>query len=120
MWYWRRLRRGLASPLEFVILLLLTEKPWYGYEIAQRLGVLFREMWIPNVGTIYHILHRLEKRKFVDCRIERRPDGIERKLYRINAAGKEALRKTAKEFRDQVDLIREVARLTDKFEKKRK
>jgi len=114
-WHWRLLRRNLASPVEFIILLLLKENPQYGYELAQRIGVLFRGFWIPNVGTIYHALHRLEKRALIECELEHRTRGLDRKQYVITKKGEETLSNTAGFFKERLDFFRTVVTLVDKY-----
>lgn len=119
-WHWRLLRRNLASPVEFIILLLLKENPQHGYELAQKLSMLFRGFWIPNVGTIYHALHRLEKRELIECKLEHRTRGLERKQYAITKKGEDTLQNTAKFFKERLDFIRTVVRLIDKYFKESK
>lgn len=114
-WHWRLRRHKLASPVEFIILLLLKENPHYGYELAQRVGVLFSGFWIPNVGTIYHALHRLEKKGLIECKLEHRTHGLDRKQYTIATKGEDTLKRTAGYFRERLDLIRTVVRLMDKY-----
>lgn len=79
----------LKGTLEGVVLAILSERPAYGYEITARL----REMGFADIaeGTVYALLIRVEQRDLVD--VEKRPSdkGPPRKVYSLNAHGREYL-----------------------------
>jgi PadR family transcriptional regulator PadR len=50
-------------------LLLLAERPMYGYEIIKELEKKFSGYWKPKTGTIYPALEKLEKNKSVTRRL---------------------------------------------------
>jgi DNA-binding PadR family transcriptional regulator len=56
------------------LLLLLSEKPMYGYEIIRELEKRFAGYWKPKTGTIYPALERLEENKLVTSRVEFREE----------------------------------------------
>jgi DNA-binding PadR family transcriptional regulator len=47
------------SPMQMVILMILTERPMYGYEVLKELRDRFEGVWIPQTGSIYPALKRL-------------------------------------------------------------
>ncbi len=47
------------SPLQFVILLILLERPMYGYEMVKRLRDEFVGVWTPQTGSVYPALKKL-------------------------------------------------------------
>jgi len=47
------------SPMQLVILLLLTERPMYGYEVLRAARDHFDGIWTPQTGSIYPALKRL-------------------------------------------------------------
>lgn len=49
------------SPLQFVMLLMLREKPMYGYELLKTLRERFEGVWTPQTGSVYPALKRLEE-----------------------------------------------------------
>jgi len=81
----------LKGVLEGCVLEIISRGKTYGYEITRRLNALgFTEV---VDGTVYTILVRLEKNKFVD--IEKKPSdmGPPRKFFLLNDAGRDELRK---------------------------
>jgi PadR family transcriptional regulator PadR len=79
----------LKGTLEGIVLAILAARPAYGYEITARL----REQGFADLveGTVYALLIRIEQRGFVD--VERVPSekGPPRKVYSLNARGREQL-----------------------------
>ena len=79
----------LKGTLEGIVLAILAVRPAYGSEITARL----REQGFADLveGTVYALLVRIEQRGFVD--VERVPSemGPPRKVYSINARGRERL-----------------------------
>src|SRR6188472_3589861 len=79
----------LKGTLEGIVLAVLATLPAYGYEITARL----REQGFSDLveGTVYALLIRIEQRGFVD--VDRVPSekGPPRKVYSVNARGREQL-----------------------------
>jgi PadR family transcriptional regulator, regulatory protein PadR len=79
----------LKGILEGIVLAILAGRPAYGYEITAWL----REQGFSDIaeGTIYALLIRIEQRGLVD--VERVPSekGPPRKVYSLNAQGREYL-----------------------------
>lgn len=48
------------SPLQFSMMIILREKPMYGYELLKRLKEEFKGVWTPQTGSIYPALKKLE------------------------------------------------------------
>ena len=76
------------------LLLLLSERPMYGYEIIRELEKRFSGYWKPKTGTIYPALDRLEKNHLVTSRIESREDAPDRKHYALTDTGHSELSTT--------------------------
>jgi len=76
------------------LLLLLSERPMYGYEIIRELEKRFSGYWKPQTGTIYPALDRLEKNHLVTSRIEFREDAPDRKHYALTDTGRAELAST--------------------------
>ncbi|MEW9553712.1 PadR family transcriptional regulator [Nonomuraea sp. NPDC050783] len=79
----------LKGTLEGVVLAILSGRPAHGYEITARL----RKRGFSGLaeGTVYALLVRIERRGLVD--VERVPSGKgpPRKVYSLNARGRECL-----------------------------
>ncbi len=76
------------------LLLLLSEKPMYGYEIIRELEKRFSGYWKPKTGTIYPALDRLEKNRLVTSRVEFREEAPDRKHYALTEKGRMELAST--------------------------
>lgn len=81
-----QLRKGL---LEFIILLYLREREYYGYELITDIKS-FLSMNISE-GTIYPLLNRLKKEESITSKWVEMETGVPRKYYSITIKGKNAL-----------------------------
>ena len=81
---WRKeIRRGV---LKMCVLLLLSKKEMYGYEISKALESLGEEVLRIDEGTLYPLLRRLESSGYVVAEW-RYSNGKARRYYRITALG---------------------------------
>src|SRR5712692_9370034 len=76
------------------LLLLLSEKPMYGYEVIRELEKRFSGYWRPKTGTIYPAFEKLEEGGLVTSRIEFRDEGLDRKHYALTEKGRAELSQT--------------------------
>ncbi len=81
-----QVRKGM---LDFIILLCLRKREYYGYELIRTIKAA-SELEISE-GTIYPLLNRLKKEDLVTSRWEEKESGIPRKYYGITAKGRAAL-----------------------------
>jgi PadR family transcriptional regulator PadR len=79
----------LKGTLEGVVLAILLVRPAYGYEITAWL----REQGFSDIaeGTVYALLVRVEQRGLVDVEKVPSDKGPPRKVYSLNAQGREHL-----------------------------
>jgi len=79
----------LKGILEGIVLAILTGQPAYGYEIT----VWLREQGFSDIaeGTVYALLIRIEQRGLVDVEKVPSEKGPPRKVYSLNAQGREYL-----------------------------
>lgn len=80
--YESQLLRGI---LEGCVLGVISHGETYGYEIISKLEQAGFENLLE--GTLYPVLTRLEKKKFVSCRKAKSPFGPIRKYYSITGEG---------------------------------
>jgi PadR family transcriptional regulator PadR len=73
------------------LLILLSERPMYGYEIIRELEKRFSGYWKPKTGTIYPALEKLEQDKLVTSQREFREEGPDRKHYALAKKGQAKL-----------------------------
>lgn len=80
----------LKGVLEGCVLEIISRKETYGYEITRQLNALgFTDV---VEGTVYTILTRLEKNKWVEITKKPSDMGPPRKFFAINDAGMKELR----------------------------
>jgi PadR family transcriptional regulator PadR len=79
----------LKGTLEGIVLAILADRPAYGYEIT----VWLREQGFTDIaeGTVYALLIRIEQRGLVDVEKVPSEKGPPRKVYTLNAAGRDYL-----------------------------
>ncbi len=87
-----QVRKGI---LEFVILLTLKEKEYYGYELIKT--IKDKTSLDVSEGTIYPLLNRLKKDDLISSQWVEFDKGVPRKYYSITGKGREAV-KDMKEF----------------------
>lgn len=85
----KQMTEMLKGTLEGIVLAILSAQSAYGYEITARL----REQGFSDIaeGTVYALLVRIEQRGLVD--VEKIPSekGPPRKVYSLNARGRDYL-----------------------------
>ncbi len=79
----------LKGTLEGIVLAILARRPAYGYEITASL----REQGFTDLveGTVYALLIRIERRGLVDVEKVPSEKGPPRKVYSLNATGRDQL-----------------------------
>ena len=112
-----KFNRGLiGGSTDLLILYLIYTRDMYGYEIIQELedksdgDFLFRE------GTLYPILHRLEKDKYLESYNKKGDRGRARKYYKITETGKNFLEEEYNMWGDFIKAVDKVLDI-DKVEK---
>ena len=86
----KQMTEMLKGVLEGIVLGILARQPAYGYEIAAWL----RERGFSDIaeGTVYALLIRVEERGFVDVEKVPSEKGPPRKVYSLNAQGRQYLK----------------------------
>lgn len=77
--------------VDLLILQLLSEKEMYGYEMVTELARRSQSVFQLKEGTLYPLLHRLEKEGAVSA-YEEKVEGRTRRYYRITRRGRGRLR----------------------------
>jgi DNA-binding PadR family transcriptional regulator len=84
--------RGMkVGAVSLWLLLLLSERPMYGYEIKRELEKKFAGYWKPKTGTIYPALEKLEQTGLVTSQVEFRDGASDRKHYALTEKGQKEL-----------------------------
>ena len=81
----------MAGSTTLMILSLLEGGDMYGYQMIEELARRSNDTFQMKEGTLYPILHTLEKEKCLSSYRQESASGRERKYYRITPKGKELL-----------------------------
>ena len=104
-----QIKRGT---LEFCILLMIDQKPCYGYDLISRL-----EKWpilAARESTIYPLLRRLLKEEYLSSFWKDTAEGLPaRKYYAITDKGKEYLDAMSREWGNLLSAIAEIKERED-------
>lgn len=90
--------------LEYCILLMLSRKTYYGYEILQELSNY--PMLASTESTIYPLLRRLQKEGYLQSVWQDSAEGLPpRKYYSLTQEGEEYLSEMTKEWTNLLNAI---------------
>ena len=89
----------LSGSTPLLVLSLLKDGDKYGYEMVTELTKRSDDTFQLREGTLYPLLHTLEKNGFVTSYMQSTPSGRERKYYRLTHSGREQLEYKEKEWR---------------------
>lgn len=94
-----KIEKSLMSGSNMLLILkLLSEKEMYGYEMIQELARRSQNAFEMKEGTLYPLLHELEQKKCVSCRVAETPGGRKRKYYAITGKGLDLLKEKKEEW----------------------
>jgi PadR family transcriptional regulator PadR len=91
-----------------VVLSVLIKKEMYGYELIKTIERETDGAFKLKEGTLYPILHQLEKEGAIAARWEESEGGRKRRYYRITPKGRKLYASKTKEwssFRSTIDLL---------------
>jgi len=89
----------LSGSTPMLILSLLKDGDKYGYEMVAELSRRSNNTFELKEGTLYPLLHTLEKNKYVRSYITQTSSGRERKYYHLTDTGRGHLEYKEKEWR---------------------
>ncbi len=100
-----------------LVLSVLNEDDLYGYQIIKLINTKSENAFELGEGTIYPILHGLEKEKFVESYWKKQESAPDRKYYHITEKGKKGLKQSLSEWKDftkAVDLVVKTVQIYEK------
>lgn len=89
----------IAGSSRMLILSLLEEKSYYGYELIKTLKARSNDIFDMKEGTLYPILHKLENDEFI-CSSNQEVSGRTRKVYTITEKGLKILAKEKEDWQE--------------------
>lgn len=94
-----KLDKGLvAGSSTMLVLTLLESGDMYGYQMIEELARRSNEVFRMQEGTLYPILHSLEKGKYLAAYEQQAPTGRMRKYYKLTKKGRELLAEKKSEW----------------------
>ena len=87
----------MSGSSRLLVLAILSEKPFYGYELIKTLKQRSNDTFDMKEGTLYPILHKLEKDGLVASDNQEVPGRV-RKVYAITEKGSRVLEKEKQEW----------------------
>ena len=92
-------RAAVPGGTAMLVLALLNTGEMYGYQMIEELERRSERVFQLQEGTLYPLLHSLEKDGLVTARNAQAPNGRARRYYRITTAGQRALEEKEREWR---------------------
>ena len=89
----------LSGSTPLLVLALLKDGDKYGYEMIEELAKRSDDTFLMKEGTLYPLLHSLEKEGYVVSYSKSAPSGRERKYYQLTRSGREQLNYKEKEWK---------------------
>lgn len=81
----------LQGTLDLLVLKTLQSGPTHGWDIAQRIQQVSREVLKVNQGSLYPALHRLEAQGWIASEWGASDNNRRAKFYKLTAAGRKQL-----------------------------
>ncbi len=88
----------LQGTLDLLILKTLQPGPTHGWDIAQRIRQVSREVLSVNQGSLYPALHRLEHQGWISSEWGTSDNNRRAKYYKLTRAGRRQLEKETHEW----------------------
>jgi transcriptional regulator len=100
------LKKGSA---ELLILSLIEHEARHGYELAKLIESRSKGVLSFHVASLYPLLYRLEKRRWIEGRWVEKAGQRRRRFYRLTADGRKVLAAQRKSWREIVAAISQIA-----------
>ena len=100
----------IAGSSTLLVLTLLESGDMYGYQMIEELSRRSNDAFQFQEGTLYPILHGLEKGKYLSGYQQQAPSGRMRKYYHLTRKGGAALRSEAEAWRAYSGAVNAVLR----------
>ncbi len=81
----------MGASIAPLILSIVSKGDQYGYSLLRKIREFSGGRLEWHEGTLYPVLHRLERQKLIDSRVVVLKNGVGRKYYRLTRKGRAAL-----------------------------
>ena len=103
-------KNGLAGSTALLVLSLLRDGDKYGYEMISQLALRSEGVFELKEGTLYPVLHQLEREGSLESYSAQAPTGRSRKYYRLTPKGLRVLEAQEAEYRKVTGAVEQVLR----------
>ena len=103
-------KNGLAGSTSLLVLGLLRDGDKYGYEMISQLALRSEGVFELKEGTLYPVLHQLEREGSLESYTAQAPSGRTRKYYHLTPKGVRALEQQEAEYRRVTGAVEQVLR----------
>ena len=100
--------------VQLLILRLLHANPSHGYQIMEDLERITGGNYVPEAGSIYTILRRMEKKGLVTSKWKDKKSGANRRVYTLTKGGIQVLREGLEMVRQRRQLMDSLIQYYDK------
>lgn len=101
--------KGLISgSTTTLILKLLEDQDMYGYQMIETLSQMSDKTFELKAGTLYPLLHNLEKKEYLESYEEKADNDRLRKYYHITSNGKKILKEKEREWETYSNAVNKV------------
>jgi PadR family transcriptional regulator PadR len=103
----RELKKGST---ELLLLSLVEHEPRHGYDLARLIESRSKGVVRMHVASLYPLLYRLEKKRWIEGRWVEKAGQRRRRYYRLTEKGTEVLEAQRKSWREFVAAINRITR----------
>ncbi len=103
-------KNGLAGSTSLLVLSLLRDGDKYGYEMISQLALRSEGVFELKEGTLYPVLHQLEREGSLESYSAQAPTCRSRKYYRLTPKGLRVLEAQEAEYRKITGAVEQVLR----------
>lgn len=103
-------KNGLAGSTSLLVLSLLRDGDKYGYEMISQLALRSEGVFELKEGTLYPVLHQLEREGCLESYSAQAPSGRTRKYYHLTPKGVRTLEAQEAEYRKVTGAVEQVLR----------
>ena len=104
------MKKQTMGHTDLLVLSLLAGEDMYGYQMILELARRSNRAFEMKEGTLYPVLHGLERQGLVEAYLQEAPTGRTRKYYHLTRRGRSALRTEKESWRAYAEAVNAVLR----------
>ena len=104
------MKKQTIGHTDLLVMSLLAGEDMYGYQMIMELARRSNRTFEMKEGTLYPVLHGLERQGLVEAYLQEAPTGRTRKYYHLTRKGRAALRTEKESWRAYAEAVNAVLR----------